>query len=316
MKVSFLSVHFGIISYLVAYNHQIDEQASLTNAGAGGSYQATRYEETFSFSCNSLAPKPADNALIAVTENSPLLAAAGIQLICPDSWQPIDPNKPRWEPNHWLAKLSPEKAAQVFGQFPGAFKKEGNGWLLNEPACIQALQKTNVCGMKIKVGAVSYVNNSQTTPLPPKELDAVIYDVCPENHWNNAIKDHIEHPHNKPKGNPCKRGTADVDIHGDLWKALGYPWNVQTAYATVKLASSLAPSPAPAAPAPGTLAAAAPTPGAPAPGTPATTAGAPAPAAPAAGTNGSTSPGDYCDMSKAAQNNGWGYNHAKKASCK
>ncbi len=216
-----------------------EDPASIAEAPASGGplFHATRYEESFSFSCNGISPKPADNALIALSEDSPLLKAIGVSISCPDSWQPINFDAPRWEKNHWLATMTKDQMIQnVFSKFPQTFQLIKGTWHLNEPACTLALKNSNVCGMPVLINAHSYVIAGYSTPGANIELPAVIYDVCPQNHWNNAIKDLPNHPHYLGgKGNPCRKGDATIDIHGSLWHALGFPTHVDSGYAQARL---------------------------------------------------------------------------------
>jgi hypothetical protein len=205
--------------------------------GGGPLFHATRYEETFSFSCNGITAKPADDFLVALSEDSPLLKSKGLGISCPDSWQPIDFNAPRWGADHWLATMTKEKMiSDVFSKFPQTFQLIKGVWHLNEPACTLALKNSNICGMTVMVKAHSYVNAGYSSPGANLELKAVVYDICPQNHWNNAIKDLPIHPHYLGgKGNPCRKGDATIDIHGTLWHALGFPTHVDSGYAQARL---------------------------------------------------------------------------------
>lgn len=169
------------------------------------------------FSCDGVAAFPEGFNLIAVTENSPLLPPEN-RFTCIDNFIVGKP----WEGAHWFNTIDPSKVTEVMTEFSNlkypndpskwAFKFENNQWSVNQPDCHTPMKAKNICGLSVKVGT------SQGAK------DAVVFDACPQNHWNNAIKDHPNHPDNLGgKGNPCRRGNPHIDLHGQLWNDLMLP---------------------------------------------------------------------------------------------
>ena len=199
-----------------------EEAAPSTLQAVNALNGAQAFEATFfeghgdkGFSCDNVTPFKGFN-LIAVTENSPLLPPDK-QFTCIDNFI----TKVPWEGNHWFNTIPKDQVKAVMEEFsnvkhPGdksrwAFFWDGAQWKYNQPDCHTPMKQKNVCGTSVKVGT------SQVT------VDAVIFDGCPQNHWNNAIKDHKLHPDHLGKGNPCRRGKSHIDLHSALWKNLMLP---------------------------------------------------------------------------------------------
>ncbi|MCX6129500.1 MAG: hypothetical protein NTX25_10615, partial [Proteobacteria bacterium] len=116
-----------------------------------------------------------------------------------------------------------------------AFRYKDGRWQYNTPNCTDAMKSAQVCGIRVRVLANSYYKDGQTQYLNT-ESNAVIYDACPRNHWNNAIKQSPMHPDYAGIGNPCGADKKDhVDLYGALWYRLGFPKDLNSAHLTVSI---------------------------------------------------------------------------------
>lgn len=191
------------------------------------SQSAVQYTGTYftgtAYACSDITPKPANEFVIAVTEANPKLSP---RLKCTDQWSQLDWNNPPWEKDHWLAKIGRKNAEQVFLRFPQAFRLNGERWLYNQPDCTTPMRGLAMCGTKVAVSVECYSFNGKIIKPKIQTVNAVVYDACPANHWNNAIKDDPRHPdHDHGVGNPCKFGSDAVDVHKAMWTSLGVPIN-------------------------------------------------------------------------------------------
>lgn len=231
-------------------------------ASSGESFNGTYFVGS-QFACEDVNPlmrrAPADGNYLAITEGvTDLGGGHKVAFSCADKMHPLDYSHPPWDKDHWLATKfkSPQELDAFFTQFTTrypdsrAFKKKGNVWWYNQPDCTVGLRASyinvngqqkqyKICGLKVNVKVVSYVENGTLITPTNSQLPGVIYDACPEHHYNNAIKDAKEHPDNYYKmegfGNPCKvnrksltdPGTGrlinwgnNADINGDMWDKL------------------------------------------------------------------------------------------------
>ncbi len=86
-----------------------------------------------------------------------------------------------------------------WADIPSDAKKISGGIkMVREPNCRVP------CGQRFKVASQDF--NYQTT--------AVIYDACPEQHWNNRLKEVVE------GRNPCQAGSLHVDLRKPLYLLL------------------------------------------------------------------------------------------------
>ncbi|MCX6128523.1 MAG: hypothetical protein NTX25_05585 [Proteobacteria bacterium] len=188
------------------------------------------------YSCTGVSAYPADNLFIAVTEGSKLFSDNGIKFFCVDNFQDLDFNNPPWgqkDNNHFLSKV-PDLIGFI-KQFPESFRYQNGRWQVNTPNCTDAMKSNQICGKSVVVRAESYLKDGQNRSLNTQS-DAVIYDACPRNHWNNAIKNSPIHPDHLGIGNPCDFDKQNhVDLNEALWNKLGFPKDVDSVNLTVTM---------------------------------------------------------------------------------
>lgn len=185
---------------------------------------ATYFSGT-AFACTGVSDFPANGLMLGVTEASPVLAGTGKDFTCTDQWSALDFDHPPWGSDHFLAKQSrSEVTNKILPRVKQGFRQTNGHWEYNQPDCTKTMRDHGVCGLRVMVQAKSMNNQASQSQNPiGVPIEAQIYDACPENHWNNALKDLPEHPDNNGVGNPCRKGSAHYDLNDKLWQAIGLP---------------------------------------------------------------------------------------------
>jgi hypothetical protein len=116
----------------------------------------------------------------------------------------VTENSPLWNEscdNESWGDCSNDDCLGKWDRMPGDVKRVVNGQKkVREPRC-------NIpCGKAFQVHSEDRKLSSQ----------AVIYDACPSQHWNNRFKEHTEGV------NPCAKGSLHVDLRKPLYLKLNH----------------------------------------------------------------------------------------------